>query len=59
MKLWEYEGKNVKVTTKEGQTFEGKAYDYTAALDNTPEIASISIGHTELFENEIQSVQLI
>lgn len=59
MKLWEYSGKNVKIITVDGQIFEGKAYDYTSAQDNTPEIASISIDHYELYENEIESIEII
>ena len=42
--------------TDDGQIFEGKAYDYTSALDNEPNPASISIGDTELYENEIISI---
>jgi len=56
--LWEYSGKNVKITLFNGQIFEGEAYDYTQAIDNTPEIASITIFHTELYENEIKSIEI-
>lgn len=59
MNLWEYSGKDVKVITDDGKVFEGKAYDYTPAQDNTPEIASISIGIYELYENEIKSIELL
>ena len=47
MKLWRYEGKNVRITTDCGHEFVGMAYDYTSALDNPNNIASISIGDVE------------
>ena len=56
MKLYEACGKRVRIVTDDGQIFEGKAYDYTSALDNEPNSASISIGDTELYENEIISI---
>lgn len=59
MNLWEYRGKKVKIKTDDGQIFEGIAHEYTSALDNTPEIASICIDHTELHENEIESIEII
>ena len=59
MYLGEYSGKNVRITLYTGQVFEGKACDYTQALDNIPEIASICIGHTELYENEIIRIELL
>ena len=59
MNLWEYRGKIVRITTDDGQTFEGKAHEYTSALDNEPEIASICIGHTEFLETEITKIELI
>jgi hypothetical protein len=57
MKLWRYEGKNVRITTDCGHEFVGMAYDYTSALDNPNNIASISIGDVELFEDEIVSIE--
>lgn len=59
MKLWEYEGKNIRLTTDDGKTFEGKAHEYTSPLDNEPEIATICIGHTEFLETEIKKIELI
>ena len=59
MNLWEYEGKKVKIALKNGHVYTGEADEYTSALDNESEIASICIGHTELYENEILSVELI
>lgn len=57
MNLYEAWGKFVRITTDDGQVFEGKATDYTSALDNEPDPASISIGDTELFEDEIVSIE--
>lgn len=57
MNLYEAWGKFVRITTDDGQVFEGKATDYTSAVDNEPDPASISIGDTELFENEIVSIE--
>ena len=59
MKLWEYEGKKVKVALKNGRIYTGEVVEYTSALDNTPEVASICIGTTELYENEIETIELI
>jgi predicted phosphodiesterase len=59
LKLWEYNEKNVRITLVNGHVYEGKAYDYTSALDNEPEIESICIGHTELYENEIANIEMI
>lgn len=63
MKLWEYVGKNIKVTCIDEQIIEGKCDGYTQALDNEPEIASISIDREEyeieIYENEIKSIEVI
>mgnify|MGYP005791992149 CR=1 FL=1 len=59
MKLWEYSGKNVRITLKDGSVFEGHAYDYTSALDNEPDPESITIDSIELFAPEIEKVELL
>lgn len=59
MKLWEYSGKNVRITLKDGSVFEGLAYDYTSALDNEPDPESITIDSIELFSPEIEKIELI
>lgn len=59
MTLKEAHGKNVRVTLDDGSVFEGLAYDYTSALDNEPDPESISIDHTELFVDEIRSIEPI
>ena len=59
MKLWEYSGKNVRITLKDGSVFEGLAYDYTSALDNEPDPESITIDSIELFSPVIEKIELI
>lgn len=57
MTLLEAEGRYVRIKTDDGQIFEGKARDYTSAYDNDPDPESITIGVTELFVNEIVSIE--
>lgn len=59
MTLKEAHGKNVRITLDDGSVFEGLAYDYTSALDNEPDPESITIDHTELFVDEIMSIEPI
>ena len=59
MKLYELEGKFVRVKTTDGKVFEGKASDYTSAWDNDPEIESITVGCVELYAPEIKSVEIL
>ncbi|MBQ3006760.1 MAG: hypothetical protein IJD78_04275 [Clostridia bacterium] len=59
MKLYEYSGKKVKITSFDGKEFSGIACDFIPAQDNTPEIASISIDEIEFYENEIKSITVI
>jgi hypothetical protein len=63
MKLYEYEGKRVRLTTADGGVFTGEAVDYTSELDNTPEIECISIatsaGTFEALITDIASIELI
>ena len=63
MKLWEYEGKKIKVTFKDGDIIEGIAYDYTAALDNTGEVyngeETICIGDVEFSQEEISEIEVL
>lgn len=59
MNLWEYSGKNVRITLKNGQVFEGIAYDYTSELDNEPDPESITIDSIELFAPEIEKIELM
>lgn len=59
MKLYEYSGKKVKITTFGGKEFSGIACDFIPAQDNTPEVSSISIDEIEFYENEIKSISVI
>lgn len=59
MKLWEYNGKRVRIKTTGNEIFEGKAYDFIPAQDNVPEISSITIDSIEIFENEIATIEEI
>lgn len=63
MRLWEYVGKEIKVTCIDEQIFTGKCTDYTQSLDNEPEIDSIGLNVNgisyELYENEIKSIEVI
>ncbi len=54
--LYKYFGKKVEIITVDGKTFSGVACDFIPAQDNVPEIASISIGEIEFYENEIESI---
>ncbi len=58
MTLREADGKEVKITLKDGSVIEGLAYDYTSDLDNEPEPASITIDHTEIYETDIESIAI-
>lgn len=57
MKLWEVEGKNVKITLTDGEEIVGKAYQYTSELDNEPDGACIYIGNYEILESEIAKIE--
>lgn len=59
MELFETQGRRVKITLKNGKVFQGQAYDYTSALDNEPDPASITIDSVELYEPEIAKIELI
>lgn len=59
MKLWEASGKNVRITLKDGEIFEGFAYDYTSALDNEPDPESITVDHIELYAPDIAKIELL
>ena len=58
MYLGQYEGKQIRITLKNGKVFEGKGEWYTQSIDNPDGIASICIGDYELYENEIASIEL-
>ena len=58
--LYEANGKEVKVTMRDGQVFVGRAYDYISAYDNDPDPESITMppGY-ELFAPEIEKIELL
>lgn len=61
MKFQELYRKNVSITTNDGQILKGIVVDYTSALDNEPDFASITIrigeALIEVFENEIETIK--
>ncbi|WP_418920488.1 hypothetical protein [Anaerotignum faecicola] len=59
MKLYEAEGKKVRITMLDGAVFEGMAYDYTSSLDNEPEPESITIDNIELYAPEIEKIEIL
>ncbi len=59
MDLYKYAGKKVKIITVDSKEFLGVACDFIPAQDNVPEIASISIGEIEFYENNIKSITVI
>lgn len=63
LKLWEYEGKQVRVIFKDGDVYEGKAKDFDDKFDNTSGYDSISIDTGDMMfdvdEPEIESIEEI
>ena len=59
MTLKEAHGKDVRVLMLDGEIFEGRAYDYTSALDNEPDPESITIDSIELYAPEIFRIELL
>ena len=59
LELYQFEGKNIRITCIDGKEFSGFCCTVTQALDNEPEVASIVIetDHlTEIMLPEIQSI---
>lgn len=65
VEMCKLQGKNIKVVCNDDKEFIGYCDIFTQALDNEPEIASISInipnrsGYTEIFQNEIKSIDIL
>lgn len=65
MKLWEYSGKRIKITSTNGRVFTGIADFYTSALDNPDEVESLSIWQDdtdaliEFAKNRITHIEII
>ena len=53
----EMNGKKAHVVFIDGQTMDGILCDYTTALDNPEEKASICIGNIMFFEDEVKSIE--
>lgn len=54
----EHAGKMVRAVMTDGEVFEGELFAYISSEDNEPDPESIVVGRTELFTNEIQSVEV-
>ena len=54
-----FSGKQVRLTTDDGEIYTGMAQDFIPPQDNEPEEASISIGEIEFYAHEIRSIELI
>ena len=59
MKLWQYFGKYVRITTGDGQVFVGKASYYESELDNPNGVACIAIDTLEFEEHEIAKIEIV
>ena len=65
VEMYETQGKNIKVVCTDGKEIVGFCEIFTQAIDNEPEIASITIkevernGYTEILQNEIKSIEMI
>ncbi len=62
-KLKNYWGKNIKITCIDGDIVQGFAKYFTPAIDNEPEIASISVKTdlmlVEVMLDEIKEIEII
>lgn len=60
LKLWEYEGKQVKIVFNDGTVYEGKAKDFDDEDDNASGYDSIHIDTGDMMfdadESEIKSI---
>ena len=63
MKLYEYCGKQVKITLEEDEVIIGKCMEYSKALYNDPEVDSIDVKVKdkvyEIYENEIKNIEVL
>ncbi len=57
MELNKFSGKKIRIVCKDGEIYEGLAYDYIPPQDNEPEEASITIGSIEFYESEIENIE--
>ena len=59
MYLGKYEGKLIRITLKNGKIFEGLGEWYTQGIDNPSGFSSICIGDYELYEPDIDNIELL
>lgn len=52
-------GKQVRVEMTDGEIFAGELFAYISAADNEPDPESVVVNRTELFTNEISSIEVI
>ena len=63
--LEKYEGRYIRVRTKDGQSFSGLVGDYVEPIHNDNGIESIIIDDTErrrpieIYQNEIQEIEIL
>jgi hypothetical protein len=62
--LSRYGGKEIRVICAEGMEFKGICTDFTQAIDNEPEEASIAVrtkenGLTEIYLHEIKIIEVL
>jgi len=62
--LSEFESKNIKILFNDGEIVEGNCFYFTKALDNDPEVASISVETNdrrviEVSQDEIKSIEVL
>ena len=58
MELNKCSGHKIRIICKTGNIFEGLAYDYIPPQDNEPEEASITIDSIEIYESEIERIEI-
>jgi len=63
MNLWEYSGKQIKITIKNGRVFTGRADLYTSEQDNPAGVESLCIWQSgnliEFEKSEIVHIELL
>ncbi len=65
IEMYETQGKNIKVICTDGKEFTGFCEIFTQAIDNEPEIASITLkvpkrtSYIEIMQNEIGKIEIL
>lgn len=56
----QYMDKRIRITFHDGDVYEGVANDFSTALDNPDNVATICVGnHYEFREDEIANIELV